>query len=76
MLINIKINKNNIDTAPTYTNKYDSPIKFNPNVIKKQATLKNNVIKNNTDTIGFLVVITNIPDIIDNTDNAFIILML
>ena len=34
MLINININKNKIDTAPTYTNKYDKPIKFIPNVIR------------------------------------------
>ena len=28
--INISINKNKIDTAPTYTNKYERPIKFRP----------------------------------------------
>jgi hypothetical protein len=27
--------------------------------------LKNKPIKNNTDTIGFLLIITNIPDIIE-----------
>jgi len=34
MLINIKINKNNIETAPTYTNKYDIPINLIPIKIK------------------------------------------
>ena len=58
--INIKINKKRIDTAPTYTKRYDNPIKFIPNIIRYEATLKNNPIKKSTETIGFLLVITNI----------------
>ena len=70
MFISININKNNIDTAPTYTSKYDKPIKFIPINIKYPEMFRNNPIKNNTDIIGFLVIITNIPDIIDNIDTV------
>ena len=34
MSINIKINKNNIDIAPMYTNKYDIPINTKPDMIR------------------------------------------
>jgi hypothetical protein len=60
MLINIKINKNKIDTAPIYTIKYDKPMKFKPKIIKYIEILANNPIKNKTDIIGFLLMITNI----------------
>ena len=32
--------------------------------------LKNNPIKNNTDTIGFLLIITSIPHNIDNNERT------
>jgi hypothetical protein len=62
MSINININKNNIDTAPIYTNKYDIPIKVIPIIIKYIAVNKNKLIKNKIDIIGFLLIITNIED--------------
>jgi len=71
-LINIKINKNNIDTAPRYTIIYDKPMKFKPIIFKYEEIPPNNNIKNNTDTIGFLVKITYIPvrkAIIENISN-------
>ena len=55
--INIKINKNNIETAPTYTIKYTKPKKCKPMVIRYTDIEKNNPIKNNTDNIGFLLTI-------------------
>jgi hypothetical protein len=64
MSINININKNIIDTAPIYTNKYDKPIKLNPIIIKYIAIDKNRPIKNKTDITGFLLIITNIAKII------------
>lgn len=45
-----------------YTNKYDNPIKFNPVRIKYADMDKNKPIKNKTDTIGFLLIITKIPN--------------
>ena len=63
-LINIKIKINNIDTAPIYTNKYDKPIKFKPNKIKYKDILKNKPIRNNTETMGFLLIITKIAEMI------------
>jgi hypothetical protein len=69
IFISISINKNNIDTAPTYTNKYDIPMKFTPNNIKYIATLENKNIKHSTDTIGFLLIIINIPKTIEIKDN-------
>ena len=66
--INIKINKNKIDTAPTYTNKYERPIKFKPNIIRYDAMLKNNPIKNKTDNTGFFIIITSIPHKIASTE--------
>jgi hypothetical protein len=60
--INIRINKNKIDTAPIYTKRYDNPKKFNPINIKYIDIFKNKPIKYNTETIGFLLIITNIPD--------------
>jgi hypothetical protein len=68
MFIIININKNNIDTAPTYTKRYDKPIKLTPNIIKYPDILKNNPIKNNTDIIGFLLTITNIPHNIEDKE--------
>jgi hypothetical protein len=62
ILINIRINRNKIDTAPTYTNKYDIPINTIPIVIKYKDILENNNIKCKTDTIGFFAIIVNIPD--------------
>ncbi len=62
MLININMNKNKIDTAPTYTSKYDKPINFIPIIIKQQDILANKEIRNKTDTTGFFDIIINIPD--------------
>lgn len=72
--INININKNSIETAPTYTSKYDSPMKFNPNIIRYPAMLRNNPIKNSTDTIGFLLIMIAIPHNIDAKEIKFTIL--
>ena len=41
--------RNNIDTAPTYTNIYDKPIKLYPININIPAIFTNKPIKNNTD---------------------------
>jgi hypothetical protein len=60
------MNKNNIETAPMYTNRYDNPIKLKPISIKYMDIFKNKPIKYNTDTIGFLLIITRIPHIIEN----------
>ena len=62
MLINIRINKNNIETAPTQTNKQDIPMKLTPINIKQHDIDENNNIKYKTDIIGFLVIIINIPN--------------
>ena len=62
ILINIKINKNNIDTAPTYTSKYDIPINTIPIKIKNKDMFPNKLIKYKTDTTGFFATIVNIPD--------------
>jgi len=62
MFISIKINKNKIDTAPTYTNRYDKPINTIPTTIKYKDILANKDIKYKTDTIGFLAIIVNIAD--------------
>jgi hypothetical protein len=71
ILINIKINKNKIETAPIYTIKYDNPIKINPDKIKYKDMLKNNAIKYITDIIGFLLIIINILLNIANIYNIF-----
>src|SRR5699024_9590 len=57
--------RNNIDTAPTYTNIYDKPIKLYPTNINILDIFINKPIKNNTDIIGFLLTIVNIPKKID-----------
>jgi hypothetical protein len=66
------MNKNNIDTAPTYTSRYDKPIKLRPNIIKYPAMLTKRPIKNNTETIGFLLIITQIAQSTDKNDRMFI----
>ena len=65
IFISIKMNKNKIETAPTYTNKYDIPIKVIPINIKLQDIVENSKIRNSTETIGFLLIIINIPDVAD-----------
>lgn len=62
ILISIKINKNNIDTAPTYTSKYDIPINTIPIKIKNKDMFPNKLIKYRTDTTGFFAIIVNIAD--------------
>jgi hypothetical protein len=63
------MNRNSIETAPIYTNRYDNPIKFRPINIRYIDIVKNKPIRYNTDTIGFLLIITRIPDMIDNSVN-------
>jgi hypothetical protein len=67
--ISININKNNIETAPIYTNKYDNPMKFRPINIRYIDIVKNRPIRYSTDIIGFLLIITRIPDNIANNVN-------
>lgn len=62
ILINIKINKNSIDTAPTYTKIYEIPINTIPTKIKYIDIFPNKDIKCKTETIGFLAIIVNIAD--------------
>jgi hypothetical protein len=54
-----------MDTAPTYTKRYDIPMNFKPTRTKYKDILPNKSIKYNTEIIGFLEVIINIPDTID-----------
>ena len=46
-------------------------MKFIPKIIKYPAILKNNPIKNKTETIGFFVIITKIPDRIEAKEIKF-----
>ena len=50
-----------METAPTQTNKQAIPIKLTPINIKYNAILTNNPIRNRTETIGFLPIITKTP---------------
>jgi hypothetical protein len=43
-------------------------MKFMPSVIRYEAIAINNPIRNKTDNIGFLLIITNTPNNIDNND--------
>ena len=65
IFISIRINKNKIDTAPTYTNKQAKPIKDKPMNIRFTDIFENKNIRYNTDTIGFLAITIKIADIID-----------
>ena len=60
ILISIRMNRNKIDTAPTYTSKYDIPINLIPMKIRQQDILENSKIKYKTETIGFLAIIVKI----------------
>jgi hypothetical protein len=71
--ISININKNKIDTAPIYTNKYDIPIKYIPINNKYKDTNKNNPIRYKIDNMGFLLIITKIPNKINMNSKILIV---
>ena len=62
IFIIIITNKNNTIIAPKYIKIYDIPKKGIPLTIKNSAEFKTKEIKNITEIIGFLAVITNIED--------------